>query len=109
VLRDFLRGVFQKNEMPLVARDHGALGQSARRLPDRLSGYRHFLWLRFAQAGLGELSAAGIIGAFALPLAFMQTEAALGLPQMRQSRMLFTFRPIFRMRPFSTTGTWAAF
>src|SRR6185437_10645492 len=29
-----------------------------------------------------SLSAAGIIGAFALPLAFMQTEAALGLPQM---------------------------
>ena len=56
-----------------------------------------------------SLSAAGIIGAFALPLAFMQTEAALGLPQMRQSRMLFTFRPIFRMRAFSTTGTWAAF
>ena len=54
VLRNFLRRVFEKNEMLSAAPDHGPLGQSAWRLFAWLSCCRHLLRRGSAAAGLGK-------------------------------------------------------
>ncbi len=55
VLCNFLRGMFEENEMVLIARDYGPLGQSAWRLFAWFSYYRHFLRRGFAETRLGKL------------------------------------------------------